>query len=158
IPSLDGVWDIQEYVAQTEALGDALAETLDAERLRCVVPGGDQMQTELVRVGSGALAHFAGEQGVRASGGGVGEVVAAGARHDRDAPHVRGPGAEHERLTRGDLTDARDELIGRHAPAGKRGEAADRLAVVQSKRLPAPRARGGRREGGVFRGGGGGAG
>src|ERR1700743_2336408 len=43
----DGVGHVDEDVVQAEALSEMLAQSSDAERLRGVMPGGDDMNAEL---------------------------------------------------------------------------------------------------------------
>src|SRR3954463_16807129 len=60
----DGVWDVDEDVAEAEALGQEVAETADAERLGGVVAGGEEVDAGLAGAGHHPLGRLAGEEGV----------------------------------------------------------------------------------------------
>jgi hypothetical protein len=75
--SLDRIWDVEEYVAQVEALGKVLTETLDAERLGRVVAGRDEVQAELASLGHAPLSRLARDKGPGTGRRRVAEVVGA---------------------------------------------------------------------------------
>src|SRR3954454_5721710 len=61
---LDGVRDVDPDVLDPEPLGQPVAQRADAERLRRVVAGGDEVDARLARVGHRVLARLAGQQRV----------------------------------------------------------------------------------------------
>src|SRR6185437_3211096 len=136
----DRIGDVEEDVAHAEAIGDVLAERPHPEGLGGVVPGADEVDAGLAGGGHHALGRLAGEQRICAGGARIGEVVRAGARDDRQAADARGPGIEDERVARGEVAYAREQLFRGGAVAGEGGDEADRLAAVQGERLERGRA------------------
>src|SRR4051794_40467089 len=80
----DGVWDVDEDVAQAETRGQEVAEAADAEGLGGVVTGRQEVHAGLARAGHHPLGGLAGEERVEARGDRVLEVVGAGPGDDAD--------------------------------------------------------------------------
>ena len=58
-------------------VGEQIAEAADAERLRGVVPGGEEVDAVLARLEHHALDRLARQEGVEAGGDGVAQVRAS---------------------------------------------------------------------------------
>ena len=155
-----GLGTSRKTCAQAEALGEVLAEALDAEGLGGVVAGGDEVQARLARLRHHALGGLAGEERVRAGGGGLGEVVGAGARDDRHARTRAGPASNTSGSRAVIARDAREQLACSAVPRREASRGSRSARRVQRERLELARrrargraarccrARGGRRAGG----------
>src|SRR5215217_4333305 len=90
----DWVWDVHPDVPHSEAVGEPLAQRPDAERLRGVVAGGDEVDAGLAGDRHDVLARFAGEEGVEPAVDRVLEPVGAAPGDDADPAHVLRPAVE----------------------------------------------------------------
>src|SRR5262245_47477524 len=107
---LDRVREVDELPLEVELLREPLRERLDADTLRRVVAGRDEVDAELARGVEARLRRLAGEEEVVAVASRFGQIPCGATRDDRCAIDPLRPLREHDRLAPDLLADALLEL------------------------------------------------
>lgn len=77
---------VEEDPGQFEFAAECCGQGFDAESLRGVVAGVENIEAQFFRERVGPVRAFAGDEGIHAFGGGLFQVAARAAGHDADAP------------------------------------------------------------------------
>src|SRR6476659_1656768 len=111
------VRQLDELPLELEPLGKLLGQRFDAELLGRVMPGGDEVDPELLGEVEARFGGLAGQVQVVALGGRLRQVALSAAGDDRDATEVLGAFGEDEWLAADPLAHPGEELVarGRHA-------------------------------------------
>src|SRR5262249_24006034 len=128
---LHRIRDVDELGFQSEPGGEVLAQSADADALRRVVAGGDEVEAGLLGLVHDELARLAGDIHIEALVDRLLHLPLRAAADDADAAHGRWSVKEAQAARAVELLDAPDQLLGGH-PACIPLET-DRGAVVEAK-------------------------